>query len=658
MTGRERWAETTVFPFTALAGQDEAKLALTLAVICPALGGVLLRGEKGTAKSTLARGLAALLPEAGFAGGFVDLPLTVGEDRLAGCIDLEQAIAAGKVVCQPGLLARADGGVLYVDEVNLLPDHIADMLLDTAASGCFRLEREGLSAEVPSRFLLVGSMNPEEGELRPQLLDRFGLCVDVAAIRNVAGRMALLRDLEAFETDPRAFVAGGGQTRDAFVRRLIRARKLFPVVGLTDPAREKIVTAAAAAACAGQRAEILLSRAARAYAAWTNTPDADPAAVDAVAELVLRHRRRQVQPPEKQPQEQPSDPKPNDHPEPESSQASPSEAKPEDGAGQSQGNAPQEDQPDPADNDQGHGKAEPSKLKEDVFSVGEPFRLKPIRLRRDRLRRKAGSGRRAMTKTLERQGRTVGARMAEEIRDLALDATLRAAAPHQPARRAAKPDGPAVRIRPCDLRERTREKRMGTLIVLVADASSSMGASRRMTETKGAILSFLLDAYQKRDRIAFVAFRGDGAEVLLPPTGSPERAYRLLEDLPTGGKTPLAHGLFTGYHLIETELRRHPSTIALMVVISDGRTNVPFRNGRPLAEALDMAARIGRDDRLKSIVVDTEPEHVNALGLAGKVAEALHARHVKVADLRADQLRQIFRSGRDAAAPFSQALAG
>jgi len=650
MTGRESWSETAVFPFTALAGQDEAKLALTLAVICPALGGVLLRGEKGTAKSTLARGLAALLPKAGFPGGFVDLPLSVGEDRLAGCIDLEQAIAAGRIVCQPGLLARADGGVLYVDEINLLPDHITDMLLGAAANGRFRLEREGLSAEVPSRFLLVGSMNPEEGELRPQLLDRFGLCVDVAAIRDVAGRVALLRDLEAFEADPRAFVAAGMQEREAFTRRLTRARKLFPAVDLTGPAREKIVAAAAEAACAGQRAEILLSRAARALAAWTNKPDADPADVAAVAELVLRHRRRQLQPPEQQRQEQHADPEKNDHPD--QAQASPSEAKPQDGAGRSPGSAPAKEPPNPDDNDPGQGKAESSKLKEEVFAVGEPFRLKPIRIRRDRIRRKAGSGRRALTKTLERQGRGVGARMAEEIRDLALDATLRAAAPHQPSRRKILPDGPAVRIRPCDLRERTREKRMGTLIVLVADASSSMGASRRMTEAKGAILSFLLDAYQKRDRIAFVAFRGSGAEVLLPPTGSPERAYRLLEALPTGGKTPLAHGLFTGYRLIETELRRHPSTIALLVVISDGRTNVPFRDGKPLAEALDMAERIGRDGRLKSIVVDTEPEHMNALGLAGQVADALHARHVKVENLRADQLQQLFRTGRDEVAPL------
>jgi magnesium chelatase subunit D len=624
-----------------VAGQTEARLALTLAVICPGLGGVLLSGEKGTAKSTLARGLAGLLPDLGLSGSFVDLPVTVGEDRLAGCIDLEQAVADGRVVCQPGLLAQADGGVLYVDEVNLLPDHVADMLLDAAATGRYRLEREGLSAWVACACLLVGSMNPEEGELRPQLLDRFGLCVDVAAIRDVAGRVALLRELEAFETDPRAFVAARLLDREAWTRRTARARQLYPVVGLTEPAREHIGHLAAQANCAGQRAEILLSRAARALAAWENRADAAPDDVDAVAELVLRHRRRAAPPPESH----------QDPPKPDrSEEPRPPEQTPEPQHSNPAGQTPQTGQtPGPEEasgrEDAGpdQGAAASAAGKEEVFAVGEPFRLRPIRLRRDRLRRKAGTGRRAPTRTWQCQGRGVGARPAAKIRDLALDATLRAAAPHQPDRRAQSPVGPAVRIRPDDLRDRIREKRQGTLIVLVVDASSSMGASRRMTEAKGAVLSFLLDAYQKRDRIAFVAFRGDGASLLLPPTGSPERAYRLLEDLPTGGKTPLAHGLFAGYRCIESELRKTPATLALLVVISDGRTNVPFRAGKPLAEALDMAARIALDSRVKSFVVDTEPDHINALGLAARLATSLEAAHVKIADLRAEGLLHLLR---------------
>lgn len=640
MNAPAAWSETTVFPFTAVRGQEEARLALLLAVIAPGLGGVLLRGEKGTAKSTLARGLAALLPGVGLAGRFVDVPLAVSEDRLAGCIDLEQAIAVGRLVCRPGLLARADGGVLYVDEVNLLPDHVTDMLLDVAAAGAFRLEREGLSATVASRFLLIGSMNPEEGDVRPQLLDRFGLCVDMATVTDIADRVALLRDLEAFEADPRAFAAGRLQIREALVRRLARARALYPVVRLTDPAAEHAATRAAEAACAGQRAEILLARAAKAHAAWENRADAGLDDVTAVAELVLRHRRRQAPPPPRQDQkpDQDSQSDPNT-PRPRPRQATP----PPPGTG----NAAPRETPSPEDQsgrdeaEEARGAAVPAGGKEEVFSIGEPFRLKPIRFRRDRLRRKAGSGRRTPTKTLQHQGRTVGTRQAEEVRDLALDATLRAAAPHQRARRALGPGPLAVRIRPDDLRERTREKRLGTLIVLVVDASSSMGASRRMTETKAAVLSFLLDAYQKRDRIAFVAFRGDDAQVLLPPTGSLERAYRLLEALPTGGKTPLIHGMLAGYRLIESELRRQPATIPLLVVISDGRVNVPFRDGKPLAEALDMARRIARDGRVRSFVVDTEPEHVNRLGLARRLADALEGKYLPCDALRARELRAV-----------------
>lgn len=640
------WRETAVFPFVAVSGQPEARLALTLAVICPGLGGVLLCGEKGTAKSTLARGLASLLPDIGQTGCFVDLPLGVGEDRLAGCIDLEQAVVHGRIVCQPGLLSRADGGVLYVDEVNLLPDHITDMLLTAAASGRFRLEREGLTAEVESRFVLVGSMNPEEGSLRPQLLDRFGLCVEVAAVRDVAGRVALLRDLEAFEADPRAFVASRAQDREAWVRRLIRARRLYPVVGLTDPARERAVALAAQAGVAGQRAEILLSRAARAFAAWKNRADAGPDAVMAVAELVLAHRRREVSPPT---QERQDSPQPPEH---DTKKPHPLRENPAPEENRAEGASPPQESPRDTGDGQGEeehaqGVASATQLREEVFEVGETFHLKPIALRRDRLRRKAGSGRRTQTKTQERQGRTVGDRTAGEIRDLALDATLRAAAPRQLARRKSRTGGPVVLIRKDDLREKVREKRVGALVVLVVDASSSMGAARRMREAKGAVLSFLLDAYQRRERVAFVAFRGNGADVLLPPTGSLERAYRLLEELPTGGKTPLAHGLLAGYRVIEVELRKNPSTIPLLLVMTDGRTNVPLSGGKPLAEALDMGERIARDGRIRSIVVDTESDHINAMGLAARLAEVLHARHIKVDALRAEQLQDLFHIRRE-----------
>jgi len=280
---------------------------------------------------------------------------------------------------------------------------------------------------------------------------------------------------------------------------------------------------------------------------------------------------------------------------------------------------------------------------ETIFPVGAAFRVKPIVYRKDRVVR-TGSGRRTRSRTSRKSGRYVKARQNPAPTDLALDATLRAAAPHQRRRREMpQPGEMAVLVQRSDLRQRVREKRMGHFIVFVVDASGSMGAGSRMVETKGAVLSLLLDAYQKRDKVGLVAFRGQGAAVLLPPTSSVDLAYKLLEELPTGGKTPLVHGLSLGHELLERQLRRDPASLPVLVVISDGKANVSLAGGKPLAEARLAAQAIAEDPRIRSLVVDVEKAGLIRFGLAQGLAADLGAQYFRIEDLKARELVDVLR---------------
>jgi len=277
------------YPFSAVLGQDAVKRALLLNAIDPGIGGVLIEGPRGMAKTTLARGLADLLPE----GRFVDLPLGASEDRLVGSLDLDRALGAGEVRFSPGLLAQAHGGVLYVDEVNLLPDHLVDLLLDVAASGVNVVERDGISHRHPARFVLVGTMNPDEGELRPQLLDRFGLSVALEEAVDLDTRARISRARLAYEADPAAFLQRYREAQQALRDRLRRARRRLPEVTLPDALYETAARRALEAGVEGMRADLVMLRGARAQAAWEGRETATEADLEAVAEAALRHRRRE-----------------------------------------------------------------------------------------------------------------------------------------------------------------------------------------------------------------------------------------------------------------------------------------------------------------------------------------------------------------------------
>ena len=620
-----------LFPFTAVVGQPQMRLALLLAAVDPAIGGVLIQGAKGTAKSTIVRSLAALLPS----GRLRTLALGTTEDRLVGGLDLEATLTGGAPRFQPGLLAETDGGILYVDEVNLLDDHLVDLVLDAAASGVVTIEREGFSRTQPARFALVGTMNPEEGALRPQLLDRFGLCVEVTGAWDVDERVEIMARRFAFDADPTGFAASWAAAEAGLAGRLRQAREAVPGVVLGRGLSKQIAELAMDAQTAGHRAELVMGRAARAHAAWCGRSGVTRQDVDAVAELVLAHRRRHIPPPPQAP-------------------AEPSPGRQSEATRQGETTQPPPTDPAPPPSSEPHSEpSEPSEppgpagepAPDQVAGVGEPFRVRPLDLAASRHGR-SGSGRRTTTVSDNARGRYIRSRPTPQPVDLALDATLRAGAVHQRSRRrrAAELGDPrrdlAVIIEPGDWRRKVRIRQAGSLVVLCVDASGSMGARGRMAASKGAVLSLLLDAYVKRDQVSLVSFRGTGAQVLVEPTSSIETAERRLRELPVGGRTPLAAGLVRVSEL----LRR------VVIVVTDGRGNVGLE-GRvsraASAEAVQVAGQLARDDRVTWVIVDTEPAGPMARGHSVELAAALGARRFAIEELRADDLVSVVRDLQD-----------
>jgi magnesium chelatase subunit D len=655
---------TTPFPFTAVVGQDDLRLALLLNAVSPAVGGVLVRGEKGTAKSTAVRALSALLPEVAVVPGcrfscdpaapdpacpdgphetgpgaqrparMVELPVGASEDRLVGALDIERALAEGVKAFEPGLLADAHRGILYVDEVNLLHDHLVDLLLDAAAMGASYVEREGVSVRHAARFLLVGTMNPEEGELRPQLLDRFGLTVEVAASREPDQRVEVVRRRLAYDDDPEGFATRWADEESSVRARIIAARALLPSVRLGDGALRQIAATCAAFEVDGMRADIVMARTATALAAWAGRTDVLAEDVRQAALLALPHRRRRNPFDAPGLDENKLDETLEEFAEPEDDDPGPDGPDGPDGGGGGGQQPPASDSDGPQGGDTGAqpeagegGEPQPSGAGEQQpVRASEPFRTKVLSVPGIG---EGAAGRRSRART--EHGRTTGARRPQgALTKLHLAATIQAAAPHQLARGRA---GRGLVVRRDDLRQATREGREGNLVLFVVDASGSMAARQRMSAVKGAVLSLLLDAYQRRDKVGLVTFRGAAADVALPPTSSVDAAAVRLESLPTGGRTPLAAGLLKARDVLRIERLRDPARRALVVVVTDGRAT-----GGPEPVALaGRAARLFAADGVASVVVDCESGPVR-LGLAGQLAGELEGTAVTLGELRADSI--------------------
>ena len=608
------------FPLSAIVGQDALIDALLVNAVAPDVGGVLVRGERGTAKSTAVRALAPLLPPVtatagepfAFAPGelgpkglvagepelraatLVELPLGASLDRLVGALDLGRALA-GERAFEPGLLARAHQGILYVDEVNLLPDHLVDALLDAAASGVSRVEREAVSVVHASRFLLVGTMNVEEGELRPQLLDRFGLGVEVRAPRDPAERAEIVRRRLAFQADPAAFAAQWGPREADLRERIAAARERLGAVRLPERELLRITGACAALGIDGARGDIVTARAAQALAALDGDDEVTEAHVRRAAPLALSHRRRRDPLGEDEGQESDLDRAldgDDDEPPPGGNGGDP--AKPPD-ARRPTPDAPTAQRPTPNAPDASNG---PAPERRDAPAPAS-LPLEALAL----VGAGAGpTGRRARTKSPA--GGAIDSRpAAPEPDDLALVATLRA------------------RLLGADaghLREHVRAGREGALLCLVIDASGSMGARKRLARVKGALIALLRDAYARRDEVAAIAFRDQAATVIVAPGAPIERAAAAIGDLPTGGRTPLAAGLDAAERLVRREASRARGRRTIAIVLTDGRVTEPRENVAAAATRLGRAA-----DAVH--VIDTEDGPVR-LGYARALAAAAGGR--------------------------------
>jgi magnesium chelatase subunit D len=596
------------FPFSAVVGQDDVKLALLLNAVDRKIGGVVLRGEKGSAKSTLARGLSALLPGE---APFIDLPVSATEDRVVGSLDLESALTTGERRFHPGLLADADQGVLYIDEINLLPDHLVDVLLDVAASGVNRVERESMSESHPSRFVLIGSMNPEEGELRPQLLDRFGLAVDAVSSPDPAERVEAVQRRMAFDDDPDGFATAWAPQNQALAERLATTRS-----GEVPPElRLAISQLCVTMGCEGLRADLVISRAAAALAGWEGRRVATIEDVRRVAPLALAHRRRRS---------------PFDDPGIE-----------QDEIDQALQTTPPADEPqvasaeEPDNGGGGRGGTKPP------AAADAPTRVVPLSGTRTDLKA-VTSGRRTMVES--GRGRMIGDRAPQgAVTDVAVGATVRAAGLRVATSGESEPPTPR-RVQPLvrrgDLRQAVREEKTGNLLMLVVDASASMGVERRMEAVKGAVLSLLMDAYQRRDRVAVVTFAGEDAEVVLRPTGSMEIARARLGDVATGGRTPLAAGLESALTLAKNAAVSHPP---FLILISDGRATWASDGHDPFEAAMRVAASV-RHRAVPALVLDVEDGHTR-LGLAAQLAETMGARYLPLTELSAGAMTAAIREG-------------